>query len=69
MDYKFVQLLTTIGLILCVLNAIGCISYLTSALMGFGFIHGVVMQTIFGISGVILLIGTILAYQKIEASL
>lgn len=69
MDYRFVQLLTTIGLILCLMNAIGCINYLGLAFMGFSLIRGVVLQTIFGISGVILLIGTIIAYQKIESSI
>jgi len=69
MDYKFVQLLTTIGLILCIINAIGCINYLCLALMGFGYIHGVIMQTIFGISGVILVIATVLAYKKFEETL
>jgi hypothetical protein len=37
--------------------------------MGFGYIHGVIMQTIFGISGVILVIATILAYKKFEETL
>lgn len=69
MDYKFIQLLTTIGMILCVMNAIGCINYLSIAFTGFSMIQGVTLQTIFGISGVILLVATIIAYEKIESSI
>lgn len=69
MDYKFVQLLTTIGFILCMINAIGCMNYLTSAVFGFSFVHGPLLQYTFGISGVILFVSTIFAFQKIESSL
>lgn len=69
MDYKFVQLLTMIGFILCVMNAIGCINYLVMSFSGMSIIRGVFLQTIFGMAGIILLIGSILAFQQIESSL
>lgn len=69
MDYKFVQVMTILGFILCMVTAIGCINYLIMGWMGFSMIQGSLMQSLFGIAGVLMLIGTIMAFQKIESSL
>lgn len=69
MDYKFVQLLTTLGMMLCILSAIGNLNYLFLAWTGYSYIQGSFLQMLFGVTGLILLIAALTTFYKVETSL
>lgn len=67
MDYVYLQLLILIGFVLCMINAVGCIQYLShSSTMSIS--QSPCIRYIFGVSGLLLLISSIFVLLKIESS-
>lgn len=69
MDYQFLKILFLIGLILVLIASVGCINYLSISLYNYSYIRHPWVCYAFGIAGLVLLIGVLLGFHTISATI
>ena len=67
MDYIYLQLLIFVGFLLCIINAMGCLQYLSKASLIY-LSQSPFVRYMFGVSGMLLLLASVYVLFKIESS-